>query len=53
MRTAIQLTADAGPWPDLVTYVVEAERMGVVVPDARPEASLSTPPPEKSERALS
>ena len=29
MRTAIQLTADAGPWPDLVTYVVEAERMGV------------------------
>ncbi len=29
MRTAIQLTADAGPWPDLVAYVVEAERMGV------------------------
>ena len=29
MRTAVQLTADAGPWPDLVTYVVEAERMGV------------------------
>ena len=29
MRTAIQLTADAAPWPDLVDYVVEAERMGV------------------------
>ena len=29
MRTAVQLTADAAPWPDLVDYVVEAERMGV------------------------
>ncbi|MGH9133691.1 MAG: LLM class flavin-dependent oxidoreductase [Ilumatobacteraceae bacterium] len=29
MRTAVQLTADAAPWPDLVAYVVEAERMGV------------------------
>jgi alkanesulfonate monooxygenase SsuD/methylene tetrahydromethanopterin reductase-like flavin-dependent oxidoreductase (luciferase family) len=29
MRTAVQLTADAGPWSDLVAYVVEAERMGV------------------------
>ena len=29
MRTAIQLTAEGGAWPDLVTYVTEAERLGV------------------------
>ena len=29
MRTAIQLTAESGTWPDLVTYVTEAERLGV------------------------
>lgn len=29
MRSAVQLTADAGPWPELVDYVVEAERLGV------------------------
>ena len=29
MRTAIQLTAEPWPWPDLVTYVTEAERLGV------------------------
>ncbi len=31
MRVAIQLTADAGPWNELVDYVVEAEAMGVEV----------------------
>ncbi len=31
MRVAIQLTADAGPWDELVGYVVEAEAMGVEV----------------------
>ena len=29
MRTAIQLTAESGAWPELVTYVTEAERLGV------------------------
>jgi len=29
MRTAIQLAAEAGPWPGLVDWVVEAERLGV------------------------
>lgn len=29
MRTAVQLAAEAGPWPELVRYVVEAERLGV------------------------
>lgn len=29
MRTAIQLAAEAGPWPELVKFVVEAERLGV------------------------
>jgi len=29
MRTSIQLTADAGPWPDLVEFVREAERLGI------------------------
>ena len=29
MRTAIQLTAESGLWPELVTYVTEAERLGV------------------------
>ena len=29
MRTAIQLAAEAAPWPDLVNWVVEAERLGV------------------------
>ena len=29
MRTAIQLAAETGPWTDLVTWVVEAERLGV------------------------
>ena len=29
MRTAIQLAAESGAWPDLVTYVTEAERLGV------------------------
>ena len=29
MRTAIQLAAEAGPWPELVAYVTEAERLGV------------------------
>ena len=29
MRTSIQLSADAGPWDDLVTYVREAERLGI------------------------
>ena len=29
MRTAVQLSADAGPWTDLVDFVVEAERLGV------------------------
>ena len=29
MRTAIQLSADAGPWPELVGFTVEAERLGV------------------------
>ncbi len=31
MRVAIQLTADAAPWSELVDYVVEAEAMGVEV----------------------
>lgn len=29
MRTAIQLSGDAGPWSSLVDYVTEAEAMGV------------------------
>ncbi|MEE2769325.1 MAG: LLM class flavin-dependent oxidoreductase [Actinomycetota bacterium] len=29
MRTAIQLAAEAGPWTELVTYVTEAEHLGV------------------------
>ncbi len=29
MRTAVQLSADAGPWRELVDYVGEAERLGV------------------------
>ncbi|MDG2428205.1 MAG: LLM class flavin-dependent oxidoreductase [Acidimicrobiales bacterium] len=29
MRTAIQLTAETGLWPDLVEWVAEAERLGV------------------------
>ncbi len=29
MRTAIQLAAESGPWTDLVTWVVEAEGLGV------------------------
>ncbi|WP_020673802.1 LLM class F420-dependent oxidoreductase [Amycolatopsis nigrescens] len=29
MRVAIQLSAEAAPWPDLVDYVVEAEKLGV------------------------
>ncbi len=29
MRTAVQLAAEAGAWPELVQYVVEAERLGV------------------------
>ncbi|WP_370948529.1 LLM class F420-dependent oxidoreductase [Amycolatopsis sp. cg5] len=29
MRVAIQLSAEAAPWRELVDYVVEAERMGV------------------------
>ena len=29
MRTAVMLSAEAGPWPELVDYVVEAERLGV------------------------
>ncbi|MGH9003627.1 MAG: LLM class flavin-dependent oxidoreductase, partial [Acidimicrobiia bacterium] len=31
MRTAVMLSAEAGPWPGLVDYVVEAERFGVDV----------------------
>jgi F420-dependent oxidoreductase-like protein len=31
MRTAVMLAAEAGPWPELVDYVVEAERLGVDV----------------------
>lgn len=31
MRTSIQLSADAGPWPELVDYVREAEKLGVDV----------------------
>ena len=31
MRVAIQLSADGGPWDELVTYVQEAERLGVAV----------------------
>ncbi len=31
MRTAIALSADAGPWSDTVDFVVEAERLGVDV----------------------
>jgi F420-dependent oxidoreductase-like protein len=31
MRTSIQLSAEAGPWEGLVTYVREAERLGVDV----------------------
>ena len=29
MRTSIQLAAEAAPWPELVAFVVEAERIGV------------------------
>ncbi|HEU0102395.1 MAG TPA: LLM class F420-dependent oxidoreductase [Mycobacteriales bacterium] len=29
MRTSIQLAAEVAPWPELVTYVVEAERLGL------------------------
>lgn len=29
MRTSIQLSADAGPWDQLVTFVKEAEQLGV------------------------
>ena len=29
MRTAIQLAVGTGPWSDLVSYVTEAERLGV------------------------
>ena len=29
MRTAVMLTAEAAPWPELVDYVVEAEKLGV------------------------
>ena len=29
MRTSVQLTADAGPWPELVDFVVGAEALGV------------------------
>jgi F420-dependent oxidoreductase-like protein len=31
MRVAIQFSADARPWAELVTYVQEAERLGVAV----------------------
>jgi F420-dependent oxidoreductase-like protein len=31
MRTAVMLSAEAGPWPELVDYVTEAERLGVDV----------------------
>ncbi len=31
MRTAVMLSAEAGPWPELVDYVVEAEHLGVDV----------------------
>jgi F420-dependent oxidoreductase-like protein len=31
MRVAVQLAAEGGPWPTLVDYVVEAERLGVEV----------------------
>jgi F420-dependent oxidoreductase-like protein len=31
MRTAVMLAAEAGPWPELVDYVTEAERLGVDV----------------------
>ena len=31
MRTAVMLSAEAQPWPELVDYVVEAERLGVDV----------------------
>lgn len=31
MRTAVMLSAEAGPWPELVDFVVEAERLGVDV----------------------
>ena len=31
MRTAIQLSAESGPWSELVDYVTEAERLGVDV----------------------
>ncbi len=29
MQTAVMLSAEAAPWPELVDYVVEAERLGV------------------------
>jgi len=29
VRTSIQLSADAGPWPELVDFVRESERLGV------------------------
>lgn len=29
MRTSIQIAAEVAPWPDLVAYVVEAERLGL------------------------
>jgi F420-dependent oxidoreductase-like protein len=31
MRVAVQLAAEGGPWPSLVDYVVEAERLGAEV----------------------
>ncbi|AHH95012.1 LLM class flavin-dependent oxidoreductase [Kutzneria viridogrisea] len=31
MRVSVQLSAEAGPWPELVDYVLEAERLGVEV----------------------
>jgi F420-dependent oxidoreductase-like protein len=31
MRVGIQVTVDGGPWPDVVDYVVEAERLGAAV----------------------
>ena len=29
MRAAVQLSADGGPWPQLVAFVTEAEKLGV------------------------
>jgi F420-dependent oxidoreductase-like protein len=31
MRTAVMLSAETGPWPELVDYVVESEHLGVDV----------------------